>query len=158
MSVPLVINFNLWVSLQLTASLFYSGTQFGLWYIVQELCTLVIICCVCCSSVPIMMTTSNRNIFRVTGPLCGEITGPGEFSTQRPVTRNFDVFFHLRLNKRLRKQPWGWWFETPSWSLWRQCNVDFTYIPQGARIWNQHLDAGIKWLLFRWRHSQNNFD
>ena len=25
-------------------------------------------------------------------------------------------------NKRLSKQPWGWWFETPSWSLWRQCN------------------------------------
>ena len=20
--------------------------------------------------------------------------------------------------KRLSKQPWGWWFETPSWSLW----------------------------------------
>ena len=32
-------------------------------------------------------------------------------------------FFDMRLNKRLSKQPWGWWFETPpSWSLWRQCN------------------------------------
>ena len=39
--------------------------------------------------------------------------GPGEFPTQRPVTRSFDVFFDLRLNKRLSKQPWGWWFETP---------------------------------------------
>ena len=28
----------------------------------------------------------------------------GEFPTQRPVTRNFDVFFDLRLNKRLSKQ------------------------------------------------------
>ena len=28
----------------------------------------------------------------------------------------------LCLNKRLSKQLWGWWFETPSWSLWRQCN------------------------------------
>ena len=71
----------------------------------------------------IMMTSSNGNIFRVTGPLCGEFTGPGKFSTQRPVTRNFDVFFDLRLDKRLSKQPWGWWFETPSWSLWRQFNV-----------------------------------
>ena len=26
---------------------------------------------------------------------------PGEFPTQRPVTRSFDVFFDLRLNKRL---------------------------------------------------------
>ena len=69
-----------------------------------------------------MMTSSNGNIFRVTGPLCGEFTGPGEFPTQRPVTRSFDVFFDLRLNKRLSKQPWGWWFETLSWSLWRQCN------------------------------------
>ena len=39
-----------------------------------------------------MMTSSNGNIFRVTGPLCGEFTGPGEFPTQRPVTRSFDVF------------------------------------------------------------------
>ena len=28
---------------------------------------------------------------------------PGEFPTQRPVTRSFDVFFDLRLNKRLSK-------------------------------------------------------
>ena len=32
-------------------------------------------------------------------------------------------FFHLRLNKRLSKQPWGWWFETPALSLWRHRNV-----------------------------------
>ena len=70
-----------------------------------------------------MMTSSNGNIFRVTGPLCGEFTGPGEFPAQRPVTRSFDVFFDLRPNKRLNKQPWVWWFETSSWSLWRQCNV-----------------------------------
>ena len=55
-----------------------------------------------------MMTSSNGNIFRVTGLLCGEFTGPGEFPTQRPVTRSFDVFFDVRLNKRLRKQPRGW--------------------------------------------------
>ena len=75
-------------------------------------------------SIPlIMMTSSNGNIFRVTGPLCGEFTGPGEFPAQRPVTRSFDVFFDLRPNKRLSKQPRGWWFDTSSWSLWRQCNV-----------------------------------
>ena len=69
-----------------------------------------------------MMTSSNGNIFRVTGHLCGEFTGPGEFPTQRPVTRSFDVLFDLRLNKRLSKQSWGWWFETQSCSLWRHCN------------------------------------
>ena len=84
---------------------------------------------------PFMMTSSNGNIFRVTGPLCGEFTGPGEFPAQRPVTRSFDVFFHLRLNKRLSKQPWGWWFETPGLSLWRHRNVD---IHPPAREWHIH--------------------
>ena len=47
----------------------------------------------------------------------------GEFPAQRPVTRSFDVFSNLCLNKRLSKQSRGWWFETPSCSLWRHCNV-----------------------------------
>ena len=38
----------------------------------------------------------------------------GEFPAQRPVTRSFDVFFDLRLNKRLSKQSISPWFETPS--------------------------------------------
>ena len=42
---------------------------------------------------------------------------------QRPVTRSFDVSFDLRLNKRLSKQSWGWWFETLSCPLWRHRNV-----------------------------------
>ena len=52
-----------------------------------------------------MMTSSNGNIFHVTGPLRGEFTGhrwiPREFPAHRPVTRNFDVFFDLRMNKLL---------------------------------------------------------
>ena len=47
----------------------------------------------------------------------------GEFPAQRPVTRSFDIFFDLRLNKRLSKQWWGRWFETPSRPLWRNCNA-----------------------------------
>ena len=46
----------------------------------------------------------------------------GEFPTQRSVTRSFDVFFDLRLNKRLSQQSWGWWFETQSCPLWRHFN------------------------------------
>ena len=72
------------------------------------------------------MTSSNGNIFRVTGHLCGEFIGPGEFPAQRPVTRSFDVFFDLRLNKRLSKQLWGWWLETLSWTLWRHLNAHTT--------------------------------
>ena len=70
----------------------------------------------------------NGNIFRVTGPLCGEFTGPGEFPAQRPVTRSFDVFCDLRPNKWLSKQPTGWWFETPLWSLLRQCNEPVRWV------------------------------
>ena len=54
------------------------------------------------------MTSSNGNLFRVT------------FPAQRPVTRSFDVFFDMRLNKWLSKQWWCWWFETPSRPLWRK--------------------------------------
>ena len=42
--------------------------------------------------------SSNGNIFRVTGHLCGECFGPGEFHTQSPVALSLDVFFDLRLN------------------------------------------------------------
>ena len=65
------------------------------------------------------MTSANGNIFRVTGPLCGEFSGHGEFPSQRPVTRSFDVFFDLRLDKRLSKQSRRQWFEMPLGSLWR---------------------------------------
>ena len=49
--------------------------------------------------------------------------GTGEFPAQWPVTRSFDVSLIGALNKRSSKQWWGWWFETPSRSLWRHCNV-----------------------------------
>ena len=52
---------------------------------------------------------------------CAPVTG--EFPAQRPGTRSVDVFFDLCLNKRLSKQSWGWWFETPSRPLWRHCNA-----------------------------------
>ena len=66
--------------------------------------------------------SSNGNIFRVTGPLCGKSPVTGEFPSQRPVTRSFDVSFDLRLNKRLSRPSRRRWFETPSRSLWRHRN------------------------------------
>ena len=45
-----------------------------------------------------------------------------------------NVFFDLRLNKRLRKQSWGWWFEASSPPLWRNCNENTT-IAQPCRTW-----------------------
>ena len=45
----------------------------------------------------------------------------GEFPAKRLVTRGFDVFLDLPLNKRFSKQSWESWSETPSRSLWRHC-------------------------------------
>ena len=72
------------------------------------------------------MRSSNGNIFCVTGPLWGEFTCYRWI--QRPVTQSFDVFFDLHPNKGLGKQPWGWWFETSSHSLWRHYNEVVKYV------------------------------
>ena len=62
--------------------------------------------------------------------LCaGNSPVPGEFPTQRPVTRSFDVFFDLHPNKRLSKQWRGWSFETPSCPLWRHRNAEHILVP-----------------------------
>ena len=61
--------------------------------------------------------------FSVLLALCaGNSPITGEFPSQRPVTRRFDVFFDLRLNKRLSKQSRGWRFETQSRPLCRHSN------------------------------------
>ena len=54
----------------------------------------------------------------------------GGFPSQRPVTRSFDVFFDLRLDKQLSRQLRRWWFKTPSHSLRRHCNGNL------PRQWN----------------------
>ena len=72
----------------------------------------------------------------------------GEFPAQRPVTRCFDVFFALHLNKRLSKQSWGWWYETPSCSLWRQCNEFRT----------DSVTNEVKLQLIPWRQLKTNFE
>ena len=90
-----------------------------------------VLSCWCCESCRIwaksMMTSSNGNIFRVTGHLCGEFIGP----RWNPRTKASDAelwffFFDLCLNKRLSKQSWGWWFETLSRPLWRHRNATGT--------------------------------
>ena len=69
-----------------------------------------------------MMTSSNENIFRVTGHLCGEFTGPRWFPRTEASDAELWSFFDLRLNKRLSKRSWGWWIETLLRPLWRHCN------------------------------------
>ena len=70
----------------------------------------------------IIMTSSNGNIFRVTGHLCGEFTGHRWIPRTKASDAELWCFFDLRLNKRLSKQWCGWWFETSLCSLWRHGN------------------------------------
>ena len=68
------------------------------------------------------MTASNINLSALLALCEGSPPVTGGFPSQRPMTRSFDVFFDLHLNKRVSKQSWDWRFETPSLPLWRHCN------------------------------------
>ena len=113
--------------------------------------------------------------FLATGLLYEEFTGHRWILSQRPVTRSFDVFLELFLDKRLSKQSWGWWFETQSRTLWRHCNGWHSYAarrhisyPSGSLItiklalrsglvyhrnWNgcQHTLKGFTWWAKRYQ-------
>ena len=84
----------------------------------------------------------------------GDSPVTGEFPAQRPVTRSFDVFFHLHPNKRLSKPSWGWRFETQWRSLWRHCNgfvtphfccvePHFSRLIKSIRFYNENISAII---------------
>ena len=59
--------------------------------------------------------------------------------------------------KRLSKQPRGWWFETPSWSLWRHCNAlnlddsaisvvaDKLQLPEQSKYLGSWFDNDLNW-------------
>ena len=65
----------------------------------------------------------------------------GEFPSQRPVTRSFDVFFDLRLNKRLSKQSWG--------CDLRRHHVHYDVTVMYLKIWgNSELNAGWAFNLY----------
>ena len=72
-------------------------------------------------------------------------------------------FFDLRLNKRLSKQSWGWWFETPWNQLWRHCNDCFDkrksiypYAKLGVS-YDFKSDRGIAIFLYNLRSIINAF-
>ena len=85
-----------------------------------------------------MMTSSNGNISALRAICARNSPVNGEFPTQRPMTRRFDVFFDLPPNERLSKQSGGWCFETPSRPLWRHSNKELW---SNAEVihWGAHL-------------------
>ena len=111
-----------------------------------------------------MMKSSNRDIFRVTDHLCGEFTGRRWIPRTKASDAEHWCFFYLRLNERLSKQRWGWWFETPSRPLWHHRNVEqflmslgevlmiaLTY-PHAIKFWQAFLccyGGSFLWIYFR---------
>ena len=89
----------------------------------------------------------------------------GESPAQRPVTRRFDVFFDLYLNKRLSKQSRDWWFETPLRSLWRHCNDLSSRVCFMQNNWNSittcecgnSMFISTKMKRCDWRESNSTF-
>ena len=114
----------------LNTRIIISSYNDGHFHDIFRLCIFVLICAIYMKPHVLVCRFDHRcchdvikwNIFRVTGPLCGEFTGYWWIPLKKAVTCSFDVFFDLCLNKRLSKQSWGCWFERPSRSLWRHCN------------------------------------
>ena len=83
--------------------------------------------------------------------ICAENSPPpGEFPAQRPLTRSFDVYFDLRLNKRLSKQSWGWWFETLPRLFWHHSNESqsFNNIRWESLIELHETNQSLSYLLY----------
>ena len=89
-------------------------------------------------------------------PFVREIYRSPVNSPHKGQWRGAFMFFDLRLNNRLNKRSWGWWFETSSCPLWRHCNVNATRkcflllirhwtvplpIFPSIKIWDRHHDT-----------------
>ena len=99
-----------------------------------------------------IMTSSNGNIFRATGPFVRGIHRSPVNSRHKGQWRG-DLMFSLicALNKRLSKQSWRWRFETQSRSLWRHCydllwfDAILWYSTNGNRWYRTCMDAFYGW-------------
>ena len=91
-----------------------------------------------------MMTSSNGNIFRVTGHLCGEFTDHRWIPCTKASDAELWCFLNPRLSKWLNKQSPGWWFETLSRLLLRHRKknahlCDVHYLPLLYNTWCMQL-------------------
>ena len=99
-----------------------------------------------------MITSSNRNIFRVTGPL-SPVNSPHKGQWRRALI----FFFDLGLIKHLSKQSRRRWFETPSRSSWRHCNgsqhIFIEILPHPRSLYIRETFHDV-WLMYG-RHSRD---
>ena len=68
---------------------------------------------------------------------------PVDSVQKMPVMRSSDIFFDLRLSKRISKELRRWWFEIPLRSLWR---CDVAVIPMFFRGLSPALGQLHDWL------------
>ena len=71
-----------------------------------------------------MITSSNGNIFRVTGPLWGESTSHRRIFFTTAIDAVLRCFL-WSAPERFNEQSRRWWFQTPSCSLWRHWNISY---------------------------------
>ena len=84
-----------------------------------------------------MITSSNGNIFRITGPLCREFIGHRWI----PLTKASDaeLWCFLWSVPWISGWVWGWWFEKPSHSLRPHCNSMGIYMREWMQLKNHFL-------------------
>ena len=81
-----------------------------------------------CAQIVYMVTSSNGNIFRVTGLLCGEFTGHRWIPRTKVSDADRWCFLWSTSAPTVEHKQWRRrWFETPSRSLWRHCNDAFLW-------------------------------
>ena len=84
-----------------------------------------------------MMTSSNPHYWPF---LRGIHRSPVNSLTKGQWRRAFMFSLICALTKRLSKQSWGWWFETPLPSLWRHCNANYRIVSR-LRLVNNRLSG-----------------
>ena len=109
----------------------------------------------CMGSLMFMMTSSSGSFFRVTGLLFGKFTDHRWIPSAKDQWCGALMFSLIcALNKRLSKQWWGSWFQTPSRRLLRHRNVAWVFL----WTWHKHLSIpSSQEYMTWWRHQMETF-
>ena len=102
------------------------------------------------TTVEIMMTSSNRSVLLVTGPLWAESTGDRRILIIKVRDAELWCFLWSAPEQTVEPSSRRQWFETPLRSLWRRCNVGQVFsretMSYGRLLW---IVLGQKYLLQR---------
>ena len=92
-------------------------------YLAYNFCTFATICILLAKLAPFHDDVIKWKHFPRYWPLVRRIHRSQMNYPHKDQWRGALMFSLICLNKRLSKHSWGWWFETPSRSLWRHCNA-----------------------------------